>query len=162
MCSGWAGTEAEENVSIMRLMLAHYRAVFRDAQSHGFEAARWSSGVILTMLERGEVTWDNTLKMAEERRTALISPVVPVKDYFSSANNRDQRPQRQGQSQGQNYNARSGSINSNGNRGGSSRKTVKACVFHNNGSCPHDSHHENANTRWRHVCKDCWDQSHVS
>jgi hypothetical protein len=72
--------EVEENVNIMRLMLAHYRAVFRDAQSHDFEAARWSSGVILTMLERGEVTWDNTLKMAEERRTALISPNVPANE----------------------------------------------------------------------------------
>jgi hypothetical protein len=61
-----------ENVDIMRLMLAHYRAVFRDAQSHGFEAARWSSGVILTMLERGELTWDNTLKMADERWYLLM------------------------------------------------------------------------------------------
>jgi hypothetical protein len=68
--------EAEEDINVMRFMLSHYRAVYRDAQNHGFAAARWSK-------------------------------------------------------------------------------------FFNNGSCPHSSHHDNGLTRWRHVCRECWELGHT-
>jgi hypothetical protein len=74
--------ECEEDPEKMRLMLAHYLAVFRDAQTHGFEVAKWSNGVILSLLEKGKVTWDNTYKMAEERRSALTACSGPVRDYY--------------------------------------------------------------------------------
>jgi hypothetical protein len=50
--------EGEEDISTIRHMLAHYRAVFRDAHNHGFKAAKWSNGVVLSMLEKGKLTWD--------------------------------------------------------------------------------------------------------
>jgi hypothetical protein len=49
--------EAEEKVDIMRLMLAHYRDLFRDAQSYGFDAAKWTNSVVLSALEKGKFTW---------------------------------------------------------------------------------------------------------
>jgi hypothetical protein len=58
--------EAEDELSIIKHMLAHYRAVYRDMQNHGFEAAKWASGVILSLLEKGKLTWPQTKKMAEE------------------------------------------------------------------------------------------------
>jgi hypothetical protein len=76
--------EAEEDINVMRFMLSHYRAVYRDAQNHGFAAARWSNGVVLSMLEKGKLRWDETYKMAEERRSALVSMSSPHKDPDST------------------------------------------------------------------------------
>jgi hypothetical protein len=69
--------EREDDISTMRHMLAHYRAVFRDAHNHRFEAAKWSSGVVLSMLEKGKLTWDQSYQMAEERCSALVASSVP-------------------------------------------------------------------------------------
>jgi hypothetical protein len=151
--------EYEEDVTTMRHMLSHYRSVFRDAQCHGFEAAKWSSGVVLSLLEKGKITWDQTYKVAEERRDALVAVSTP-NDHSVSLPIRDSRPLRQAQFNGGNYTNSSGQGNGNSARSGN-RKLVKACVFHNNGSCPNSGHHENSNTRWRHVCRLCWDPSHV-
>jgi hypothetical protein len=140
----------------MRHMLSHYRSVFRDAQCHGFEVGKWSGEVVLSLLEKGKITWDQTYKMAEERRDALIAISMPKEHSLPI---RDRQPSRQSQ-----FNCGNTgyiSVQGNGNSGRSGNgKLVKACVFHNNGSCPNSGHHENANTRWRHVCRLCWDPSH--
>jgi hypothetical protein len=72
--------EAEDELSTIKYMLAHYRAVYRDMQNHGFEAAKWASGVILSLLEKGKVTWPQTEKMAEERRSALTAASKSPRD----------------------------------------------------------------------------------
>jgi hypothetical protein len=72
--------EAEEELSIIKRMLAHYRAVYRDMQNHGFEALKWASGVILSLLEKGKLTWSQEEKMAEERRSALTVASNPPKE----------------------------------------------------------------------------------
>jgi hypothetical protein len=147
--------EAEEELSVIKYMLAHYRSVYRDAQNHGFEAAKWSSGVVLSLLEKGRLTWDQTYKMAEERRSALMATSTPHSNLRShSPPPRDTRPSRQS-----GYGNGDRSI---GNRNSGSKKVIKACAFYNNGSCPHNGHHETGSTRWRHVCKQCWDPSHVA
>jgi hypothetical protein len=114
---------------------------------------------VLSLLEKGKITWDQTFKMAEERRDILVAVSTP-KDHPVSLPIRDTRPPRQAPINGGSYNNSSGQGNSNSARSGN-RKLVKACVFHNNGSCPNSGHHENSNTRWRHVCRLCWDPSHV-
>jgi hypothetical protein len=76
--------EAEENIDIIRYMLAHYRSVYRDAQNHGFEAAKWSNSVVLSMIEKGKLRWDQVYSMAEERRSALVAVSTPQKDRSPS------------------------------------------------------------------------------
>jgi hypothetical protein len=148
--------EAEEELSVIKYMLTHYRSVYRDAQNHGFEAAKWSNGVVLSMLEKGKLTWDQTYKMAEERRSALVAASTSNRERQSySPPPRDPRPSRQSVC---NNGERS---SNNRNSGNNSKKVVKACAFFNNGSCPHNGHHETGSTRWRHVCKQCWDPNHV-
>jgi hypothetical protein len=143
--------ECEQDVSRMRQMLAHYRAVFRDAQNHGFEAAKWANGYVLSLLEKGKVTWDNEFKMAEERRDALTARSTVLRD--SAQLYRDPRPVRPSQADF----PRNNSGKSNGNR----QKVVKACAFFNSGTCPNSGNHETASTRWKHVCRECWEPGHT-
>jgi hypothetical protein len=125
--------ECEEDPEKMRLMLAHYRAVFRDAQTHGFEAAKWSNGVILSLLEKGKVTWDNTYKMAEERRSALTACSGPVSDYHVPPPPHQppppQPPRFNRQSQGDNYRHNNNNNRGNGGRSGGRNKGNKPCVL---------------------------------
>jgi hypothetical protein len=146
--------EAEEDINVMRFMVPHYRAVYRDAQNHGFAAARWSNGVVLSMLEKGKLRWDETYKMAEERRSALVSVSSPHKEPDSTILPlKSQKVSRQ-------FNEYQGNKSSNVNRNGG-KKVTKICQFFNNGSCPHSSHHDNGLTRWRHVCRECWEPGHT-
>jgi hypothetical protein len=100
----FAIVEAEENVDIMRLMLAHYRDLFRDAQAYGFEAAKWTShGVVLSALEKCKFTWADTFRMADERRSAL-NACAPLRECppVSQPIQRDNRQSRQYQTEGRN------------------------------------------------------------
>jgi hypothetical protein len=153
--------ECKEAPDKMRLMLTHYRAVFRDAQTHGFEAAKWSNGVILLLLEKGKVTWNNTYKKAEERRLAFTTCSGPVREYNASPPPQ-QLPLFNQQSQGEN--PRYNNINNNrGNNGrlGGKNKSNKPCMFYNNSTCSQVGHHESNTTHWKHVCSECWDPAHV-
>jgi hypothetical protein len=40
---------------------------------HRFEAARYSYGCILSMMEEGILHWNDSTRIAEERRSALIA-----------------------------------------------------------------------------------------
>jgi hypothetical protein len=73
-----------------RGMLALLRSTLRDAAYHGFEAARYSYGCILSMMEDGSLTWSDSTRIAEERRSALIArgTVVPTCDLMPSSNPR--------------------------------------------------------------------------
>jgi hypothetical protein len=66
-------TEKEENPETQQAMLLTLRNTLRDAQFHGFEAARFSYGALLSMLEDGNLSWSDTRAIAEERRSALIA-----------------------------------------------------------------------------------------
>jgi hypothetical protein len=65
--------EQTSDMTVMRLMLAQLRSTMRDASFHGFESARYSYGIILSMLEDGGLTWADQFRIAEERRSALIA-----------------------------------------------------------------------------------------
>jgi hypothetical protein len=142
--------EAEENVEIMRLMLAYYRDLFRDSQAYGFEAAKWTNGVVLSALEKGKFAWADTFRMADERRSAL-NACAPLRENTSAPPSRENRQSRSSQID---------SSRSNGSRN-QGKKASKVCAFHNNGTCTHAGHHESASTRWRHVCKECYEPGHV-
>jgi hypothetical protein len=65
--------EKEEDAAIMRSMLATLRSTVRDAQFHGFDAAKFSYGTLLSLMEDGTVSWLDAQAIAEERRSALIA-----------------------------------------------------------------------------------------
>jgi hypothetical protein len=54
-------------------MLLTLRNTLRDAQFHGFEAARFSYGALLSMMEDGNLSWSDHQAIAEERRSTLIA-----------------------------------------------------------------------------------------
>jgi hypothetical protein len=49
--------EKEENPAVVRSMLATFRSTLRDAQFHGFDAAKFSYGALLSLMEDGTVSW---------------------------------------------------------------------------------------------------------
>jgi hypothetical protein len=65
--------EREENPDTQRAILLTLRNTLRDAQFHGFEAARFSYGALLSMMEDGNLSWSDSQAIAEERRSALIA-----------------------------------------------------------------------------------------
>jgi hypothetical protein len=115
--------EAEENIDIIRYMLAHYRSVYRDAQNHGFEAAKWSNGVVLSMIEKGKLRWDQVYSMAEERRSALVAVSTPQKERSLSPS---PQPARRAARRYNDYQGNRG----NGGKG-HGKKNTKVCQFYN-------------------------------
>jgi hypothetical protein len=65
--------EREDDLLTVRAKLAQLRATMRDAQFHGFESARYAYGTILSLLEDGTVTWTDSQRIADQRRSALIA-----------------------------------------------------------------------------------------
>jgi hypothetical protein len=51
--------EQQDELSLIKLMLAQLRATMRDASFHGYEPARYSYGIVLSMLEDGALTWQD-------------------------------------------------------------------------------------------------------
>jgi hypothetical protein len=59
---------------MMRLsMMALLRSTLRDAQFHGFDSAQFSYAAVLSLMEDGILHWHDTARIAEERRSALVS-----------------------------------------------------------------------------------------
>jgi hypothetical protein len=65
--------EKEDNPAIIKAMLVTLRNTLPDAHFHGFEAARFSYGSMLSLMENGTLHWLDTQNIAEERRSALIA-----------------------------------------------------------------------------------------
>jgi hypothetical protein len=65
--------EQQDELSLIKLMLAQLRATMRDASFHMYEPARYSYGIVLSMLEDRALTWQDQYRMAEERRSGLIT-----------------------------------------------------------------------------------------
>jgi hypothetical protein len=114
--------EREEDMDKARGMFALLRAMLRDA------TYRYSYGCILSMMEDGSLSWSDTTRIAEERRSALIArgTVVPAYDVFPSNSSR----------RGFNGNAGKGSdskfVRNNPNSLGA---FPRPCVFWNKGVC---------------------------
>jgi hypothetical protein len=53
--------EREEDLPTVRAMLAQLRATMQDTQFHGYEAACYAYGTILSLLEDGTVTWADSV-----------------------------------------------------------------------------------------------------
>jgi hypothetical protein len=62
----------------VQAMLAQLCATMRDAQFHGYEAARYPYGTILSLLEDGTVTWAYSQHMAGVWPSALIVMVSQI------------------------------------------------------------------------------------
>jgi hypothetical protein len=67
--------EREENPDTQRAMLLTLRNTLRDAQFQRLEAARFSYGALLSMIEDGKLSsWSDNQATAEEQRSSLIAP----------------------------------------------------------------------------------------
>jgi hypothetical protein len=148
--------EREEDMETARGMLALLRATLRDAAYHGFEAARYSYGCILSMMEDGSLSWADSTRIAEERRSALIArgTVVPAREVFPSSGSR----------RGFGGNAGKGSDSKfvkNNNNPNSPGAFPRPCVFWNNGVCTQRTDHQTGGILWKHVCRRCLESSHT-
>jgi hypothetical protein len=50
-------TDRTADLAVIRAMLEQLRLTLRDAQSYGFEAARFAYGVVLSQMEDGTLSW---------------------------------------------------------------------------------------------------------
>jgi hypothetical protein len=150
--------EREPNVIIKNLMLSYFVDLFHDAQFHGWDTVKYAHGVVLSGLENGAFTWHDITRMSDVRRSALVARSVGGREAPTNVVNKDSQGSK-GVSNSNNY--ASGGAHGVSRPSKQSRKPAKACNFHNNGSCAHPGDHENATTRWRHVCKECWSRDHI-
>jgi hypothetical protein len=147
----------EPNVELKNLMLEHFRELFHDAQFYGWEAVKCAHAEILSALEYGSLTWFDTLRMADIRRTVVNGKATQARNSASYFGNQNQPAKSaQGyQSQGYQNNAPSKANKS------FNKKPAKACNFYNEGRCAQAGDHESASTKWRHVCRECWGRDHT-
>jgi hypothetical protein len=151
--------EREEDMSVARGMLALLRATLRDAAYHGFEAARYSYGCILSMMEDGILHWNDTMRIAEERRSVLIArgtQVVPARDSVSNV-----YPSRKGFSASKGGESADKSKNNPNYPNFPGGPVPRPCIYWNNGVCPQRADHQNAGILWKHVCRRCLDPAHT-
>jgi hypothetical protein len=116
-------------------MLVQLRATMQDAQFHGYQAARYAYGTILSLLEDGTVTWADSQRMADERHSALIARGTQLREQSTN-------PQRYSDAPGSN--ARGGGGKSgqhNVNYPNNPNFAPRVCVFHNQGICAHKGDH---------------------
>jgi hypothetical protein len=62
-------------------MLAQFRLTLRDAQSYGFEAARFAFGSMLSLMEDGTLVWGDGHRLSEERRSALAARAPHQREF---------------------------------------------------------------------------------
>jgi hypothetical protein len=139
----------EDNVDIMRLMITQLSATMRDAMFHGFEAARYSYGIILSMMEDGLLNWSDSSRVAEERRSALIAHGSQPRAAMPPVTRRAPNvgPQR-GNNRGSSSSARDNNV-------------PRPCNFYNAGTCSQRGDHVTGGTFWKHVCKRCLAPDHI-
>jgi hypothetical protein len=118
----------------------------RGEYGHGpwYEAARYSYGCILSMMEDESLSWSDTTHISEERRSALIArgSAVPTREVLPSNNSR----------RGYTGNAGKGSDVKVKNNPNSPGGFPRPCVFWNNGVCTQRADHQTAGILWKHVC----------
>jgi hypothetical protein len=133
--------EQTSDMAVMRLMLAQLRSTMHDASFHGFESARYSYGIILSMLEDGALSWADQFRMAEEWRSALIA--------HGSVNRAG--PPREAGTDGRRAGASSGGPTTSrpaGSRRGAQNNPnsgPRPCIYFNNGVCANRADHS---THW--------------
>jgi hypothetical protein len=146
--------EQTSDISTMRLMLAQLRSTMLDASFHGFDSARYSYGIILSMLEDGALSWADQFRMSEEWRSALIA-----RGSVSRAGPPGTDGRRAGASSGPPTTSRP-----TGSRRGpqnSQNSGPRPCIYYNNGVCANRTDHSNNGTLWKHVCRRCWSADHL-
>jgi hypothetical protein len=146
--------ERESDLSFIRLMLTHFRALMRDAQGHGWELTRAAHGVVLDCIERGEFDWSDELKVAECRRSAITTKLNILLKQHHTGEFRDNL-------RFNNNNAYQGGASNNRQSNKTSRPLIKICDFYNKGVCSHRADHRNGNVYWRHVCRSCSSPDHI-
>jgi hypothetical protein len=138
--------EREDNLDLQRAMLLTLRNTLPDAQFHGFEAARFSYGAMLSMMEDSNLSWSDSQAIAEERLSTLIArgshPLEPSQNHSRYLN-------------GSNAACSGGACSKNNNfpnnpniLGGS---VARPCIYWNNGNCPHKGDHQSAMVYWKRV-----------
>jgi hypothetical protein len=138
--------EKEENPAVVR-SVATLRSTLRDAQFHGFDAAKCSYGALLSLMEDGTVSWLDAQNIAEERRSALIAS-------GSQSHSRDLLPSHHSCSMNGGGVFRSGgarSKNMNSPNSPSSGNITRPGIYWNQGNCPQKGDHQGVSVFWKHV-----------
>jgi hypothetical protein len=143
--------EKEEDAATMRSMLATLRSTLRDAQFHGFDAAKFSYGTLLSLMEDGTVSWLDAQAITEERRSALIA----------RGSQSHSRKTATGSNHSRYMNGlggfRPGGVRPKGNSpniaGPPGGVTTRPCVYWNNGMCPQKGDHQGVSFFWKHICR---------
>jgi hypothetical protein len=74
--------EQEPDVNTLRAMLAQFRLTLQDAQSYGFEAARFAFGSMLSLMEDGTLVWGDGHRLSEEWRSALVARAPHQREFW--------------------------------------------------------------------------------
>jgi hypothetical protein len=147
-------TDRTDDPAVIRAMLEQLWLTLRDAQSYGFEAARFAYGVVLLQMEDGTLSWLEGSRISEERHSALVargppSREVPVPSREAvgvSARPASAKPQ-------------AGQQNIPNCPGGGI--VTRVCNFFNQGVCSRSGDHQMGNVMWRHICKRCFAGDHA-
>jgi hypothetical protein len=145
--------ERETNANLSCLMLSHFRAMMRDAQGHGWEAARALHGAVLDAMEQGEFDWTDEVKVAKCRRSIITNQLMAsLKQQYSCDFC---------ESKGHVYSSQSNANGASRAQGRNNCPVIKKCDFYNKGVSSHRGDHRNTGIYWRHVCRACSGIDHV-
>jgi hypothetical protein len=147
-------TDRADDPAVIRAMLEQLRLTHRDAQSYGFEAARFAYGVVLSQMEDGTLSWHDRSRISEERRLALVArgphsrglPVPSCGVVGVRARPASAKPHAGWQNI---PNCPGGGI------------VTRVCDFFNQGICSRSGDHQTGNLMWRHICKGCFAGDHA-
>jgi hypothetical protein len=158
----------EQDITVLRSMIAHLENLFKDAQYYGFPACMAAHSEILSDMEEDIYTWLDIQRLADNRRsnTQLFASDFPqeVKN-FSGGQGAARQRQSGGQYRQSGVSGMSGTYSGTSAQGSSNfknkNKPVKACALYNNRQCRYAEDHESSNTFWRHVCAHCFKEDHL-
>jgi hypothetical protein len=159
----------EQDITVLRSMIAHLENLFKDAQYYGFPACMAAHGEILSDMEEDIYTWLDIQQLADQRRsnTQLFASDFPQEvKKFSWGQGAARQRQPGGQYRQSGVSGMSGAPIGTSSQGSvnfkSKNKPVKACALYNNRQCRYTEDHESSNTFWRHVCAHCFKEDHLN
>jgi hypothetical protein len=150
-----------------RSVMALLRLTLRGAQLASFHSARFSYVAVLSLMEDGIIHWHDTTRIAEDRRSALLSRCVSSQSSCQQFCHRAMSGTLRGGGGGSNFgmnvngHARAGFSRSMPNKNLPNCPVPRPCSYWNQGVCAQKGDHESANILWKHMCKRCWDPAHT-
>jgi hypothetical protein len=151
----------EQNLAIKGTMLNHLELLMQDAQLLGWEATRYTHGVVLSKIEKGKLSWLDTFGISEARRSAVNAKSGSIRAKQSNLNYQNFSKNGGFQNQASSNSFSKSKAKSPG-EGLPGSFNAKACKHFNNKICSHKKDHRHGNVLWKHVCSSCWSADHLA